>query len=162
MQKEIWLPVNGYEGLYEVSNMGRVRSKYCVLKLQKSNFGYNKIQLHKNKKVKHFFVHRLVTNAFIPNPKNKTQVNHIDSNKLTNHVSNLEWCTPQENTIHAVKSKTFCIGKRNKATKLKEKEVLKIRQLFSAGLSQTKIASLYNVTQPNISAIILRMTWKHI
>ena len=97
--KEIWKDVVGYEGLYQVSNMGNVRSlnwKNCGytrnLWLKPHNKGYFQVELVKNKKKKTFVVHRLVSVAFIPNPDNLPCVNHKDENKQNNCVDNLEWC----------------------------------------------------------------------
>jgi hypothetical protein len=117
---ETWKPVVGYEGLYEVSDMGRVRSldKWCpigrygrvkkkgrILKLDQRH-GYMRIMLQNGVRAEKFCsaVHRLVAQAFIPNPMGKCQVNHIDGNKANNTVSNLEWCTPKENMQHAIKT----------------------------------------------------------
>lgn len=97
--EEIWKDIEGYEGLYQVSNMGRVRSlrKNIILRQSITN-GYEKAALYKNKKgYKYFLIHRLVANAFIPNPDNLPQVNHKDENKLNNCVDNLEWCTQEYN-----------------------------------------------------------------
>lgn len=106
---EEWRAIAGYEGLYEVSNLGRVRSlKYwggnrvAILKQATSKRGYKKIALTSEKKT--FLIHRLVAQAFIPNPENKPEVNHIDGNKQNNCVNNLEWVTGSENNIHAVYS----------------------------------------------------------
>lgn len=117
MQQEIWKDIEGYEGLYQVSNLGRVkscqkvvRSKGGFRRLQskilspqtnkKRNF-YFFVRLQKNGKAKPFFVHRLVACAFIQNPKNLPQVNHKDGNKRNNLVENLEWCTASGNIQHA-------------------------------------------------------------
>lgn len=97
--EEIWKDIEGYEGLYQVSNMGRVKSvrKNIILKNSIARNGYKRVHLYKNKKGKHFQIHRLVANAFIPNPDNLPQVNHKDENKLNNCADNLEWCTPEYN-----------------------------------------------------------------
>ena len=97
---EIWKPIPNYEGFYEVSNTGKVRSIYrykCVLKPMISNAGYERVDLFKNKGRKQFSVHRLVAMAFISNPDSKLFVNHKDENKLNNSVDNLEWVTHVEN-----------------------------------------------------------------
>lgn len=114
--KEIWKDIQGYEGLYQVSNFGRVKSldryvnaklgskmmrKGVIMTLQTSHKGYNVVMLHKNCKGHQQQVHRLVAIAFIPNPLNKPQVNHMDCNKKNNHISNLEWATQDENMHHA-------------------------------------------------------------
>lgn len=96
--------IKEYEGMYSVSSDGRVFSyksnKY--LKLQ-SNKHYLKVMLTKNGEQIQKLVHRLVAEAFIPNPENKKEVNHIDGNKLNNSIDNLEWVTPKENQQHSVK-----------------------------------------------------------
>lgn len=111
LPNEIWRDVIGYEGLYQVSNFGRVKSfKNNKIKILKSNVGiggYLRVVLCKDFDKKNRFVHVLVAKAFIPNPENKRQVNHIDGNKQNNRVDNLEWNTPAENIHHA-----FDIGLR--------------------------------------------------
>jgi hypothetical protein len=112
---EEWKPIKDYENLYEVSNLGRIKSlerislqKHLlpekILKTAKNKYGYLKVTLHKNYKQKVVNVHRIVAETFIPNPHNLPCVNHIDGNKENNCVDNLEWCTIQENNIHAFKT----------------------------------------------------------
>ena len=113
---EIWKDVQGYEGLYQVSNMGRVRSitRYVrhakggfrvspskIMKLCQNGDGYYFVGLHRDNKVKPFRVNRLVAEAFIPNPDNLPCVNHIDKNRLNNNVNNLEWCTVEYNNRYS-------------------------------------------------------------
>ena len=111
--REIWKDIAGYEGIYQVSNLGNVKSlsfgpknrKSGTVKLLRqtpSNCGYYKVELYKNGKSKMMYVHRLVATAFIPNPEKKPQVNHIDGNKANNVLSNLEWATSSENQLHAI------------------------------------------------------------
>ena len=101
---EIWKDVIGFEGIYQVSNMGNVRSvcfhgtdKIQNMGLNKTKFGYLRVQLSKNGKIKHCSVHRLVAEAFLPNPMNLPQVNHKNEQKDDNQVTNLEWCTAKYN-----------------------------------------------------------------
>jgi len=112
---EIWKPVNNFEGFYEVSNYGRVRSIERVVEYRKygkmlvsakllkpwnNMHEYCNVNLLKDGERKVFKVHRLVAEAFIPNPENKYAVNHKDGNKMNNHYLNLEWCTKSENELH--------------------------------------------------------------
>lgn len=106
---EIWKPIKGYEGLYEVSNFGRVKSlnynrtgEEKILKFLE-NKKYLSVSLWKNKKYKQYKVHRLVAITFIPNPDNKPYVNHLDCDPSNNNVNNLEWCTQKENMQYAGK-----------------------------------------------------------
>lgn len=118
--REIWKDVVGYEGLYKVSNLGRImRTNNGIIKNQRLNPNrYWVVDLYKNKQQKTKSVHRLVAEAFIPNPDNKPCVNHIKPvthNCCDNTVENLEWCTFKENTRHAWK-----IGRINKNIKSKK------------------------------------------
>lgn len=106
--KEIWKDIKDYKGLYQVSNIGRVKSlanrsnhKTEIIIKQSKVTGYMQVTLYKNSRRKMFKVHRLVAMAFIPNPLNKEQVNHIDGKKTNNAVENLEWNTVSENVKHA-------------------------------------------------------------
>lgn len=111
---EEWRPVIGYEGLYEVSSYGRVRSldKYDsmnrflrgrILRLFTDGLGYLRAQLYSNSKRKSFLVHRLVAQAFIPNPDNLPQVNHRDENPSNDNVDNLEWCDGKYNVNYGTR-----------------------------------------------------------
>lgn len=98
--KEEWKSIEGYEGLYEVSNMGRIRNKHKrILKPQDNGKGYLKIFLCNGTSKKHLYVHRLVAQAFIPNPMNVNVVNHLDECPSNNRADNLEWTT-QKGNLH--------------------------------------------------------------
>jgi len=114
--QEIWKDVKGYEGMYQVSNLGRIKSldrtvvcnrgyklvKGMILKGEISKKGYCRIRLSNGvNNRKKYFVHRIVAFAFICNQDNKPFINHIDGNKLNNNITNLEWCTCSENIQHA-------------------------------------------------------------
>ena len=102
---EIWKPVVGYEGLYEVSNFGRVRSlrRNKILKLKNEVDGYIRVTLCNGGTEKLYQVHRLVAQAFIPNPDNLPQINHKDEVKSNNIVTNLEWCTVHYNNTYGTR-----------------------------------------------------------
>lgn len=108
--EEIWKPVVGYEGLYEVSSFGRVKSlkKNRIKNTEGVYNDYVQVGLSKKSKVLNIRLHRIVALAFIPNPENKKTVNHIDCNKINNHVSNLEWVSQKEN------NQSYQAFKRNK------------------------------------------------
>ena len=130
MENEIWKDVIGYEGLYQVSNLGnvkRVGSFRGVNKKYLNNYnlipmdngkGYLRIKLTKNNKSKRVMLHRIIAEAFVPNKLNKPVVNHINGNKKDNSLINLEWCTQSENCLHAVK-----IGIWGASNKKKIKEI---------------------------------------
>lgn len=120
---EIWKDVEGYEGMYQVSNTGRIKSleryfesaigtQYHPEQIKKpsekrhkgDSQGYLVTQLYKDNKAKNCYVHRLVAEAFLENPDNKETVNHINGNKHDNRVENLEWCSRKENNEHALKT----------------------------------------------------------
>ena len=104
--KEIWKDIKDYEGLYQVSNLGRVKriTTGRVLKSGKSNGGYPYVVLSKNNIRSNKTIHRLVAEAFISNHENKPEVNHIDEDKTNNMVSNLEWMTAKENNNHGTRN----------------------------------------------------------
>ena len=110
---EQWKPVVGYEGLYEVSSHGNVYSMRTkkILRTYNQN-GYLHVHLYKNGHRKNWVVHRLVANAFIPNPENLETVNHIDENKMNNNVNNLEWMSRGDNIRYSNYKKVFCIETR--------------------------------------------------
>ena len=171
---EIWKDIESYEGIYQVSNYGKIKSlKRNVLMKGKFNYfkeekilnpsthknGYLAIGLTKENKTKTFKVHRIVALHFIDNFLNKPEINHIDSDKSNNNVLNLEWCTSKENKEHAVKNKLNAFGEKSSGSKLTEKEVLEIRE---SNLSPTELSEKYKVNKGSISSIKNRKTWNHI
>lgn len=119
---EIFKDIIGYEGYYQISNLGRVKSSYkkcSILKSPKCKSGYKTVNLYRDKKLKNCYLHRLIAITFIPNPENKPYVNHIDGNKLNNDLNNLEWCNGSHNVKEAfrLKLKNNPKGSENKRSK---------------------------------------------
>jgi hypothetical protein len=189
--KEIWKDIPEYEGFYQVSNIGNIKSLDRYVEVNRKGglfytkkegrtilpnidrYGYKKLNLYHNKyNRKTFTVHRLVAIAFIPNPENYDQINHIDGDKLNNHVDNLEWCNAKQNHTHAVKNGLIDFSKFNFNPQkgedhgnsiLTEKEVLSIRNDYKKGSgSYYDLSIKYNTSKPNIADIIKRRSWNHI
>jgi hypothetical protein len=160
---EVWRDVIGYEGMYQVSDHGRIRSlkfgKERILKPDKHKDGYLIVNLYKDK-ISKYLIHRLVCLNFLDNPENKEQINHINGIKTDNRLINLEWVTPSENIKHAVETGLINIkGSDNGRSKLTEKDVLEIR---SSNLKGVELGRIYGVDQSLISYIKRRKIWNHI
>ena len=154
---EVWRPVVGYEGMYEASNFGRIKSiKYKtprILHLYKSSFGYLRVALYKNNKQKRFFVHSLIANTFLPNPLNYRFINHKDENKINNFIyvnpdgsidpekSNLEWCTKAYNNNYGSRKE------RQKKTMLEKEIARKIKMLSLDGEYLKEFASVFKAIE---------------
>ena len=134
-EQEIWKAIVNYEGLYEVSNLGRVRNSRTgkILKPYENGRGYLIIGLYKDSKKECFQVHRLTATAFIPNPQNLETVNHINHSKIDNRVENLEWLSLEDNIRDEQKGKPKTekhrkkIGEANKGKTLSEEHKQKLR-----------------------------------
>ena len=152
-QKEIWRDIEGYEGLYQVSNLGRIRSiKYTILR-PGFNYEYYFVALSRdgNKTMKK--VHRLVAQAFIPNPENKPQINHINAIKTDNRAINLEWVTQKENSAHAI---SLGLGRKPKLSDDIEKEIYRSFMPYDKTYGLKALAKKYNVDTSTIRNIIKR------
>lgn len=178
--EEIWKDIRGYEGLYQVSNLGRVKSlermtsqnkhlKEKLTCLNKLSHGYNNVGLCKQGKTKAFYVHRLVAEAFIPNPENKPQVNHIDGCKTNNKVDNLEWVTQSENMQHAYRTGLLktdllpkLIGGDNPQAKFTWEEARWIKEHYiprHKEFGTRALARKFGVSHSRISDLINNKTW---
>lgn len=157
--KELWKDIPNFEGLYQVSNLGRVKSfrqgtKHrwepdYILKSSLANNGYCQVTLYDNTKRKKFLVHRLVAEAFIPNPDNLPQINHKDEDPTNNAASNLEWCTARYNNAYG----TARI--RSIDSKSKPVEQLTLDGKLIAIYRSTRIASeLLGIKKGSIKAVI--------
>lgn len=162
---ENWQSVNNYEGIYEISSYGRLRSlKFNRLRyfnLKADGWGYVIVVLHKKGKREAVRFHRLVASHFIANPDNKKEVNHKDGNKLNNRVDNLEWVTPEENMKHAFSTKLNVPkkGEKHQGSKLSNRKAQMIKDLYATGIyKQSDIGEEFNISQTRVSAIVLGQT----
>lgn len=175
---EEWKPIQGYEGVYEVSCQGNVRSLDRFVKTSKSGKKFVKGRLLKPVAVKGYSIvslclnghqvekkiHRLVANAFLDNPFELPQVNHLDGNKTNNNVSNLEFCSPLHNVKHAFDT-GLCdrsIAQRHYGAKLKNSDIPIIRSRLSSNESPTSIAKDYSIGRHIIYKIKYGKSWESV
>lgn len=181
---EEWRPVKGYEGSFEVSNMGNIRSitrvvnrggvrgtltvkgKMMRTPISKHYGGYKSVCFNQydadgKRHVRHYLVHRLVAEAFIPNTENKPEVNHIDGNKLNCCVDNLEWVTRKENAQHAQNTGLYVqqYGENHGRHILTENDVREIRKMLADGMYMREVAEKFGVAIGTISCIKRKRNW---
>ena len=179
--EEKWVPIKGYETMYMVSNLGRIKSldkivnsKYNSKAIKKGKLmqtnslrkGYKYIELYDlETNHKKFSIHRLIAIHFIPNPNNYPMINHKDGNTLNNSIDNLEWCTASQNSKHAVDTGLMIMKKGEECTQsiLSELDVRKIYSLkYNGGMNAKEISKLYNVSHSTICDIFQGRTWKSV
>ena len=171
---EVWKGICGYEGMYQVSNRGEVRSldrldstgrkiKGCLLKLRFTNKGYLMVALCKEGKYQSFSVHRLVATTFIANPSDLPCVMHApDDTKTNNSVDNLRWGTEKDNSQDMTLKNRNHVGECHKGTKLTEVQVTCILELIASGLSNVEIGKRFNTPRQTIYSIRTGERWvKH-
>jgi hypothetical protein len=166
--KEVWKDISGYEGLYQASNLGRIKrlKNNLIFKNVKNHHGYYHVTLTKNKKQQTKDVHRMIAITFLPKNNNKNYINHKDCNKLNNKIENLEWCTSSENIQHALKNNLikYRKGEGCHQHKLKEHQVMFIRKQLEnnyRGLN-AKLAKMFNVHPQTITMIKQNESWSHL
>ena len=173
MEKETWKDIPSYEGLYQVSNLGRVKGldrvvktkngrtqykKGTVLKNKMGTNGYHYVCLYKNNKQKTFMIHSLVALNFIGDRPNKNDICHINGNRLDNRVSNLKYDTRAENFNDMYRQ-----GKKNPKGKLSVEDVLEIRKIHKAGKHyHREIAEMFNVSISTVNCVITRKSYWYI
>lgn len=174
--QERWVWIKGYEGHYQISNYGRIKSykngphglrtkvKFLTPAIATRGYYFNYLCLCG--KPKAFRINRLVAEHFIPNPENKLQVNHLDGNKLNNLYTNLEWVTQSENIQHAINVLHIQFGDKGENHsnhKLTNKQVKEIRDLYKAKIYTYKtMGKLYGISTSNIKNIVCNKIWKEI
>lgn len=166
MSDEIWQNIANFENLYQISNYGNVKSlnyrktgKEQILKPTTNNDGYKLVLLYKNGSRKTLSIHRLVANAFIPNPNNLPEINHIDRDKTNNTVENLEWCTHKENTDYR-----DLTNKPVGHSILTKEEVKTIRKMKKIGEKCRKVWEQHfnNMSLSGFEKVWYGCTWKEI
>lgn len=177
--QEIWKPVPGYEGRYDISTLGNVRTVGRFINAPRGRTrwipernlsthitarGYVQTMFKVGTKNFHQLVHRLVAAAFIDNPDHRPQVNHIDGNKLNNCVTNLEWCTSAENCAHARRENLYeqARGENGANAKLTNADVLAIRARLRSGETHKAISLDYQVSRTVITRISNGTRWASI
>jgi len=165
MIKPVWKPIPGYDKFYEASTDGHIRriGKSQVLTPSTNNIGYHRVCMHvDNGKQINKYVSRLIAVTFVPNPDNKSEVNHINGIKTDNRACNLEWSTRSENETHAYQTGLASVGSAHSQSKISEEDVKRIRQLRAEGYLLRQLSSMFKLSESTLSSICHRQIWKHV
>lgn len=181
---EIWKDIVGYEGFYQVSNLGRIKTldrinklpnkveyisiRESLMKIKTTKNGYSTIKLYNNStgKSKEYFVHKLVLIMFSPNPENKLEGNHKNGIKSDNTLENLEWCTRAENNRHAIETGLLVARKGSEVynAKLNEEKIALIRRFYRRfpKTKQRDFSKRIEICHKQLNSILKNRTWKHV
>ena len=167
MGQELFKPIEGYEGYYDISNHGRIYSQRnnIYLKPYVTGHGYLSIGLRKKGKKKTFWIHRLVAIHFIENKNELAEINHKDFNRQNNYFENLEWINHGDNIRYSYEggNRTGARGERSPNAKHTNDSILEIRSLYKTGnYTQQQLADMFNDKRNNITKIIQLKRWQHI
>lgn len=175
-RNEVWKDIKGYEGIYQVSNFGRVKSleritfyelggreisrfqKECIRKQRVNRWGYKSVNLNKNSSTKTFEVHRLVASHFLSGDYKKEQVNHVDSDKENNSVENLEFVSSKENIRHAFENNLMPKRTGWKLNRQKAKEI-RSERIKNPRISHEELSMRYNVSVRTIIDVLNNVSW---
>lgn len=172
---EEWRDIEGYEGFYQVSTHGRIKSlartitcKNGMLKPFKERIltphfntnGYLWVHLQRNSVKEFWFIHRLVARAFVPNPDNKPFVNHKSGRKTDNVADLLEWSTRRENVAHAFSTGLMShAGEKNSQSKLTVDKVVEMRRLFTEGVTRRELSDRFGVSYSRVRDVVNGTCW---
>lgn len=167
--QEIWMPVSGFEGLYSVSNLGRIKSTgkrgqngtARILIPYPGKYGHGRVQLCRNGTKTKALVHQLVARAFIGDPPTPDhEVNHIDFDPTNNRVDNLEWVTHRQNILHSADRLARSPGEKHGQAKLTAVDVAAIKERYAAGgISFVKLGALFGVCAQQCHRIVRGERW---